>query len=156
MGTKYETELRALKPFEEPWLSYGKELQKKFDLTTNLWEDILNEDWHPEWPNGSKMIDNVAVANGPFKSPRYGRVENARNIAIERIEDAGFYDYANMDLRTDNQLILGKFPNLNEIFPKIGLRKDDFRKKLPTRAEVGGLFNRGKGGDPWDEDQFVD
>ena len=156
LGTKYETELRALKPFEEPWLSYGKELQKKFDLTTNLWADVLKEDWHPEWPNGSKMIDNVAVENGPFKRPRYGRVEIDRNTIIEKIEDAGFYDYENMDLRTDNPKVLEKFPELNEIFPRIGLKKDQYRLTLPTRTEVGGLYNRGKGGDPWDEDQFVD
>ena len=156
LGTKYETELRSLKPFERPWLSSGKRLQKQFDLTTNLWADVLREDWHPEWPNGCKMIDNVSVENGPFKGPHYGRVEIDRNTIIEKIEDAGFYDYENMDLRTDNPKVLAKFPNLNEIFPKIGLKKDQYRKTLPTRAEVGGLHNRGKGGDPWDEDQFVD
>ncbi len=156
LGTKYETELRALKPFEEPWASYGKELQTKFNLTTNLWADVLNEDWHPEWPNGSKMIDNVSVENGPFKGPRYGRVEIDRNTIIETIEEVGFYDYENMDLRTDNPKVLKKFPDLNEIFPRIGLKKDQYRSKLPSRAEVGGLYNRGKGGDPWDEDQFVD
>jgi len=156
LGTRYESRLRALKPFEEPWLSYGKELKEKFDLDTDLWSDVLDPKWMPEWPNGCKMIDNVSVANGPFKAPRHGRVEIARNAVIETIEEAGFYDYENMDLRTDNPLILEKFPNLNEVFPKIGLRKDEYRKKLPTRTEVGGLYNRGKGGDPWDEDQFVD
>ncbi len=75
---------------------------------------------------------------------------------IKTIEEAGFYNYGNMDLRTDNPQVLEKFPDLNTIFPRIGLRRDEHRSEVPSRAEVGGLYNRGKGGDPWDEDQFVD
>lgn len=156
LGTKYESRLRAFKPFEDPWRSYGRELQRKFSLTTSLWEDVLDADWHPEWPNGSAMTDNVAVANGPFQSPRHGRVTVAGNSIIETIEEAGFRDYAQMDLRTDNPTVLEKFPDLNTVFPKIGLRKDKHRLTVPDRREVGGLHNRGDGGDPWDEDQFVD
>ena len=138
------------------WLSYGKELQKKYKLTTKLWSDVLSEEWHPEWPNGSRTVDNVSVANGPFKAPRYGRVEIDRNTIIKTIEEAGFYDYGNMDLRTDNPQVLEKIPDLNTAFPRIGLREDEYRSEVPSRAAVGGLYNRGKGGDPWDEDQFVD
>jgi hypothetical protein len=51
--------------------------------------------------------------------------------------------------------VLDKFPDLNKIFPKIGLKEDTYRTRVPTRAEVGGLADRGTGGDPWNEDQFV-
>ena len=71
-------------------------------------------------------------------------------------EGHGFYDYENMDLRTDNPQVLENIPDLNTAFPRIGLREDEYRSEVPSRAAVGGLYNRGKGGDPWDEDQFVD
>jgi hypothetical protein len=156
LGTKYEDRLTEKLPFEEPWKSYGRRLMQEHKLTTKLWTDVLDPQWHPEWPNGCMMVDNVAVACGPFTKPSNGRVKVDGNLIIEKVEDAGFYDYANMDIRTDNTQILIKFPGLNKVFPKIGLQKDQYRTTVPTRRQVGGLVNRTSGGDPWDEDQFVD
>ena len=102
------------------------------------------------------MVDNAYVVSPSLRSPRRGRVEVARNAFIEKVEDAGFYDYENMDLRTDNPLILEKFPNLNEVFPKMGLQKSKYRDKLPTRADVGGLHIRSERGDPWEEDRDLE
>ncbi|MEM9703083.1 MAG: right-handed parallel beta-helix repeat-containing protein, partial [Planctomycetota bacterium] len=156
LGTKYEDRLTRFKPFEEPWASYGKRLRERFGIQDDLWADILREEWHPEWPNGSKMIDNVSVQNGIFRSPPHGRVEVARNTVIEKVDDAGFYDYAQMDLRTDDRRVLEKIPVLNEIMPKMGLQPDSYRRAVPDRADVGGLSNRGEAADPWDEDQLLD
>jgi parallel beta-helix repeat protein len=155
IGTNYEKQLREMKPQEEPWLSYGKKLTAEFQLKTRLWSDVLNPDWHPEWPNGSTMVDNAAVACGPFNKPKNGDVQVSGNLIIKTIQEAGFYDYKNMDLRTDNSKILEKFPRLNEVFPMIGLQKDEYRLYVPTRAQTGGLEDRGMAGDPWNEDQFL-
>jgi hypothetical protein len=68
------------------------------------------------------------------------------------LTDAGFKDYPNMDLRTENTLIHSKFPELNSTFPLIGLQLDPYRVRVVTRAESGGLVNRSEAGDPWYED----
>ena len=87
------------------------------------------------------MNDNVAVASGKFQV-KTGKVEMVNNTIIKTIEEAGFYNFANMDLRTNNPLILQKIPELNEVFLTIGLQKDAYRKTIPTRKETGGLANR--------------
>ena len=144
-----------MKPLQEPWLSYGRRLRRTFDLSTELWTDVLDPDWHPEWPNGSRMTDNVAVENGPFLGPDHGLVDISGNTVIGKVEDAGFYRYQDMDLRTDDPRVLDKFPELNRVFPKMGLEKDEYRAWVPGRDRVGGLSDRGQGGDPWDEDPIA-
>jgi len=156
LGTNYEKKLTQLNVFDEPWKSYGEQLKAEYKLTTNLWSDVLNPDWHPEFPNGSRMINNVAVASGKFKQPKNGVTMVRDNDTISLIAQAGFYNYHNMDVRTKNPKILAKFPELNEVFPLIGLQKDAYRKTIPTRAETGGLANRGSEGDMKNEDQFTD
>ena len=156
LGTRHESSLTRWKTQEEPWLSYGQNLKEKFGFEDELWSDIPTKDWMPEWPNGSKMIDNVAVHSGPFRAPKYGRVEVDRNTVIDSVEEAGFCDYAQMDLRTDNPVVLAKFPDLNQQWPLMGLGKVDNRSFVPNRAEVGGLANREEAPDPWEEDLLLD
>lgn len=152
LGTAYEKRLRDLKPLEEPWKSYGERLRQQFGYKTVLWSDVLDPAWQPESPHGCAMINNVAIASGDFKKPKTGDVTIRDNISLPRVEDAGFFNYALMDLRTDNPRILEKFPELNEIFPKIGLHTDSYRIRAVTRQEVGGLVNRGSEGSLLNED----
>jgi hypothetical protein len=153
LGTKYETNLTQFNINKSPWKEYGENLKTQYQLSTNLWGDVLNPNWHAELPNGSRMNNNVAVASGKFQI-KTGKVEAVDNITIKTIDEATFYNYANMDLRTKNPIILQKIPELNEFFPTIGLQKDSYRKTIPTRKETGGLSNRTVAIDT--EDKMVD
>ncbi|MEI6753628.1 MAG: right-handed parallel beta-helix repeat-containing protein [Paludibacter sp.] len=150
----YGGQVRAINPRSEPWLSFGKQLVTKYGYAANdtLWGCTLDSLWHPEYPNGCKLIDNVEVNPKGFSKPTHGTVTVANNVSIATVAAAGFFDYANLDLRTNNTTVLGKFPNLNTVFPLIGLILDDYRVRVVTKAEVGGLSNRGAAGDPWNED----
>ncbi|MEI6753727.1 MAG: right-handed parallel beta-helix repeat-containing protein [Paludibacter sp.] len=153
-SASYGGRVRAINPKSEPWLSFGKQMMTKYSYAANdtLWGCTLDSLWHPEYPNGSKMIDNVEIYSKGFSKPTHGTVTVANNVAITTDAGAGFYDYANMDLRSNNTTILGKFPVLNTAFPIMGLTLDDYRVRVVTHAEVGGLANRGASGDPWAED----
>ena len=150
----YGGKVKAMNPKAEPWLSYGKSLIAKYGYAASdsLWGCTLDSLWHPEYPNGSKFINNVEVNSMGFTKPTHGTVTLSGNVALTTVSSAGFFDYANMDLRTNNTTILGKFPDLNTVFPNMGLTSDDYRVRVVTRAEVGGLANRGATGDPWDQD----
>ncbi len=155
LGTKYETNLTQFNLQQSPWKEYGTQLMQQFNLTTNLWSDVLNLDWKPELPNGSRMKDNVAVASGKYQV-KSGNVVNENNLSIKTIQEAAFYDYTNMDLRSYNKEILSKFSNLNEVFPAIGLQIDSYRKTIPTRKQTGGLSNRTSGENVDAEDKMID
>ena len=144
--------VKEMKPDMEPWKSYGIELVKTYHYPDSLWKATLDTLWHPEWPNGCKLIDNVEVNSKGFSKPKNGRVTIADNISLMNVSDAGFKDYQNMDLRTTNTLILSKFPDLNSSFPLMGLQVDPYRTRIISRAESGGLHNRSEQGDPWYED----
>ena len=154
VSNNYGEKVRSVKPDQEPWLSYGKSLMKKYDYpaTDLLWSCTLDSMWHPEYPNGSKFVDNVEVNSKGFRKSKNGTTTLEGNITIPTVAEAAFFDYPNMDLRSNNTQILSKLPTLNTEFPKIGLLKDDYRVRLVSRSEVGGLSNRGSGGDPWSED----
>jgi hypothetical protein len=154
LGTKYETNLTKFNIDKSPWKEYGETLKATHKLSTNLWNEVLNPEWNAELPNGSRMNDNVAVASGKFQV-KTGKVEMLDNAIIKTIEEAGFYNFADMDLRTKNPLILQKIPELNEVFLTIGLQKDEYRKTIPTRKETGGLSNRSNA-DVDSEDKMVD
>jgi|GEM_PF-277148 len=154
-GTEYEQRLLDMKPLQEPWKSYGSRLRQQYGLKANLWEDILRPDWHPEYPNGCALLDNISIQCGPYLKPKHGDVNIAGNLELNTTAEAAFYDLASLDLRSRNKNILEKFSKLNEVFPQIGLQADSFRKTLPSRKETGGLQNRGKAGSAWDEDQLV-
>ena len=156
LGTNYEKRLRQFNVDAEPWKSYGVQLKSEHKLTTNLWSDILNPLWHPEFPNGCRMVNNVGVASGKFKQPKNGLTTVSDNTIIATVEEAAFYNYKGMDLRSKNPQILEKFPELNTVFPMIGLQVDEYRKIIPSRASTGGLANRGSEGDSINEDQFID
>ena len=144
--------VKELKPDQEPWKSYGIELMKTYHYPDTLWKATLDTLWHPEWPNGCKLIDNVEVHAKGFSKPKNGRVIIADNITLPNLSDAGFKDYPNMDMRTENTLILSKFPDLNSSFPLMGLQLDPYRVRVASRTESGGLINRSEAGDPWYED----
>ncbi|MFY7899394.1 MAG: right-handed parallel beta-helix repeat-containing protein, partial [Chitinophagaceae bacterium] len=155
LGTKYESNLTQFNINQSPWKDYGEELVKEHELTTMLWSNILMPKWKPELPNGSRMKNNVAIASGKFQV-KTGNVVNENNTSINTIEEAKFYDYANMDLRSNNKVILSKFPKLNEVFPTIGLQVDSYRKVIPTRKESGGLNNRSSTDNVDTEDKMID
>ncbi|MGC6426278.1 MAG: right-handed parallel beta-helix repeat-containing protein [Akkermansiaceae bacterium] len=143
LGTRYEKDLRSFKPMEEPWRSYGLKLKKEYRLSTELWSDVLAPKWVPELPHGCRYSDNVTVKSSNWRRPKKGNLVIENNVEIGGIEEAGFYNYAKMDLRTKNEVILSKIPKLNEIFLKMGLKKDQYRKAVPSRESVGGLRNFG-------------
>ncbi|MEM1297498.1 MAG: right-handed parallel beta-helix repeat-containing protein, partial [Verrucomicrobiota bacterium] len=143
LGTRYESELRAFAPQKEPWLSYGKRLREEFAITTDLWLDVLDPEWLPELPHGCRYANNVTVESSSWRKPGRGQVTIVDNVDVGAVEKAGFYDFANMDLRTDNEVILSVFPNLNTVFPKMGLQRDAYRERVPTRESLGGLRNFG-------------
>jgi len=153
-AASYGGRVRDISPKAEPWLSYGKQMMTKYGYAVNdtLWGCTLDSLWHPEYPNGSKLIDNVEVNSKGFSKPTHGTYTIGNNVSVSTVSAAGFYDYVNMDLRTNNATILGKFPDLNTAFPLMGLKSDEYRVRVVTRAEVGGLANRGSSGDPWAED----
>ena len=153
-AANYGGRVRAINPTVEPWLSYGKQLmtQYGYPATDPLWSCTLDSLWHPEYPNGSKLINNVEVNSQGYTIATHGTVTVTGNVSLTTVASAGFFDYANMDLRTNNTTILGKFPNLNTVFPLIGLTLDSYRVRLVTKAEVGGLANRSTAGDPWAQD----
>lgn len=153
-GTAYEQRLLDMKPLEEPWKSYGKRLGKQYGH--QLWADILRPEWHPEYPHGCAVVDNVSINGGPFLRPETGKVVISGNAVIRSISAARFYNYSEMDLRSSAPAILKKFPALNTEFLKIGLYRDRFRDHLPSRKAVGGLENRGAAGKLYNEDQFID
>lgn len=150
--TAYGQQLRAMKPDVEPWKSYGEKLAKDFGYKDKLWGDVLDPAWKPEYPNGTVIADNISVASGIFRAPANRGVEVRDNVMLGSVEAAGFRDYAGMDLRTNNAEIRAKFPELNEVFPKMGLITDSYRIQVPSRKQTGGLTNHGKDGDSWNED----
>ncbi|WP_046213602.1 right-handed parallel beta-helix repeat-containing protein [Paenibacillus wulumuqiensis] len=137
----FADQLREMNPSSSPWAQYGKQLQDKYGYDHKLWDSILDPSWHPEYPNGTKMTDNMLVNTPSVVVPKKGDTTIEGNDFINTVGEAGFYDYSKMDLRTDNKQILAKFPNLNEVFPQIGLKTDSYRTRVVTRAESGGLSN---------------
>ncbi|MCE8922609.1 MULTISPECIES: hypothetical protein [Bacteroides] len=109
--------------------------------------------------NDSRAVElpGKELPTDSIKSGRVaGSVEVKGNMIIKSINEAGFYNYEKMDLRTNNPEILKKIPELNEFFPKIGLYRDKFRKKVVTREEAGGLTDRiGTGLDTEDKEIFT-
>ncbi|MBV5342697.1 hypothetical protein JZU68_03465, partial [bacterium] len=101
---------------------------------------------------GSKLHDNVEGHGKGFSKPKNGNTSIYDNISISKIADAGFRNYAEMDIRTDNQQILSKFPTLNEVYEKVGIKTDAYRIRTVTRAESGGLENRSAAGNKAYED----
>lgn len=155
LGTNYEKNLLRFKPEQEPWASWGKKLINEFGYKTNLWEEVLQPEYGGEHPRNCVFKNNVLVKVRKINISETGTsVEAADNLELPTIGEAGFYNYAEMDLRTDKSVILKKFPDLNNVFPKIGLYVDKYRRQVVSRKETGGLKNRlEKEGDK--EDQLI-
>lgn len=154
--SEYGQRVRDIKPDQEPWKSYGLSLAKQYQLQHTLWSDILKESWHPEYPNGCRMSDNITVNSGKFEKPEKGEVEIRGNAELKSVKEAMFEDYEGMVLKTKHPLILQKLPRINTFFDSIGLYTNKYRKSLPSRRETGGLVNRTNAGDPDNEDQFIE
>lgn len=137
----YAQNLISKNPTSGAWLQYGKDLKATYGYTTNLWADILNPDWHPEYPNGSSISDNVFVQTGAVTTPKKGTFTVANNVILNTIADAQFYNANTMDYRTNNPSILSKFTDLNTVFPQIGLAQDEYRVQVVSRSASGGMSN---------------
>lgn len=133
--------LTSKNPTSGVWLDYAAKLKAKYGYTDNLWTDILNPAWRPEYSNGSAITNNALVQVGSIIKPKYGNYNVSDNDVLDNVADASFYNYNQMDLRSKNAQVLAKFPNLNSIFPQIGLQQDTYRIRVVTRAETGGLSN---------------
>lgn len=137
----YAQNLINKNPTSGAWLQYGKDLKATYGYTTNLWADILNPEWHPEYPNGSSISNNVFVQTGAVTTPKKGSFTVANNVILNTIADAQFYNANTMDYRTNNASILSKFTDLNTIFPQIGLSQDEYRVQVVSRSASGGMSN---------------
>ncbi|WP_458121668.1 right-handed parallel beta-helix repeat-containing protein [Paenibacillus sp. Z6-24] len=119
-------------PFEEPWKSYGTVLASTYGYNTrNLWQDVLDPDWNPEYPNGSRFFDNILVETGSIAAPKKGVVMITHNTRIKdiRLTDLqGFSKAAStVQPHTRNAAVLSVFPNINTAYSQIGLFKDQYR-----------------------------
>lgn len=61
LGTNYETNLTRFNINSSPWSEWGKELVDKYKFKTNLWTEILTEEYGPENPRNCSFNDNVLV-----------------------------------------------------------------------------------------------
>ena len=139
----------------EPWNSAYKPQAKELNLGCIVFEDIMNPAWHPEYPNGCRAEDNVAVATDPFVKPKGvsgQKVTLRNNLELPSLTAAQFKDVARLDFRTDHRQILEKFPKLNEVLPQMGLLRDVYRATLPSAAETGRGYDRAEKTSLRDED----
>jgi len=119
-------------PFAEPWKSYGTVLAATYGYNThNLWPDVLDPDWNPQYPNGSRFFDNILVDTGPIAIPKKGVVMIAHNTRIQNIRLTDLQGFSKADStvqpHTDNAVVLSVFPDINTTYAQIGLFKDQFR-----------------------------
>ncbi len=133
--------LRSKNVTSGAWLDYAAKLTAKYGYTDKLWTDILDPNWRPEYSNGSAIKNNALIQVGTIIKPKYGNYDVSNNTVLDTVAAASFYNYNKMDMRTNNAQILAQFPNLNSIFPQIGLQQDTYRIRVVTRAETGGLTN---------------
>ncbi len=141
LNSEYAKRLRSLNPMVDPWKSYGEQLAKQYGLKGNLWSHVLSPAWKPQYPNGSKLSNNAIVGEASVILPKKGSVSATGNAKIPTIQAAGFYNYSNLDLRTNNPTILKKFPALNRVITEIGLYKDAYRVQPLKRNEYDALSN---------------
>ncbi len=141
LNSEYAKRLRALNPMSGAWKTYGEQLAKQYGLTGNLWSHVLSAGWKPQYPNGSKLNNNVIIGQATIALPKKGNTSATGNTTIKTIQAAGFYNYSNLDLRTNNNAILKKFPSLNRVITEIGLYKDPYRVEPLKRNEYDALRN---------------
>ncbi|WP_322904846.1 right-handed parallel beta-helix repeat-containing protein [Paenibacillus campi] len=141
LNSEYANRLRSLKPMSGAWKTYGEQLAKQYGLSGNLWSHVLNAAWQPQYPNGSKLNNNVIVGSITVRLPKKGDATATGNVTIKTIQAAGFYNYSNLDLRTNNSVILKKFPSLNRVITEIGLYSDRYRVQPLKRNEYDALTN---------------
>lgn len=118
-------QLIAKNPLAEPWKSYGRVLADTYGYDTNLWKNILNPKWHPEYPNGTHFKDNAVVQSGALVIPKKGAVVIQNNPRISSMQSAGLNPNTTNGIYTQNPTILAIFPTINQIYPQIGLQKDN-------------------------------
>ncbi len=141
LNSEYANLLRGFHPMSGPWKTYGEKLAKQYGMKGNLWSSVLSASWNPQYPNGSKLNNNVMVGGATIKIPKKGDVAAQGNVILNTVSEAGFYNYSNLDLRTQNQAILKKFPSLNKVITEIGLYKDSYRVQPVARNQYNGLSN---------------
>ncbi len=135
----YATNSRLLKavmdihPNQPPW-------SVRFPEMTNLLES------HPELPLRTKFERNLIVmkTGEPFGLKMSRPRQTDTNLFFARdnfvtATDPGFVDAAkeNFNLRPDSS-VFKKIPGFQPIpFDQIGLQRDEYRRRLPTDAEIG-------------------
>ena len=117
-------QLIAKNPFTGTWKAYGRVLADTYGYDTNLWKNMLNPKWHPEYPNGTHFKDNAIVQSGALVIPKKGAVKIQNNPRITSTQSAGLNPNTTNGSYTQNPTILAIFPNINTIFPQIGLQKE--------------------------------
>lgn len=121
----YAEQLMAKNPVAEPWKTYGRVLADTYGYDSNLWQNILNSKWHPEYPNGTHFKDNAVVQSGALVIPKKGAVIIQNNPRISSIQSAKLNPNTTTGVYTENPTILAIFPNINQIYPQIGLQKEN-------------------------------
>ncbi len=118
-------QLIAKNPSTGPWKEYGRVLADTYGYDTNLWKNMLNPKWHPEYPNGTHFKDNAIVQSGTLVIPKKGAVIIQNNPRITNTQSAGLNPNTTNGFYTQNPTILAIFPNINTIYPQIGLQKGE-------------------------------
>lgn len=121
----YAEQLIAKNPFNGAWKVYGRVLSDTYEYDSNLWQNILNPKWHPEYPNGTHFKDNAIVQSGTLVIPKKGAVRIQNNPRITSAQSAGVYPNTTNGIYTQNPTILAIFPDINIVYPQIGLQKED-------------------------------
>lgn len=67
LGTKYEQDLTRFSVNATPWSKWGEDLMREYKYQTNLWTEILTEEYGPEKPRNCSFNDNVLIEVGEMK-----------------------------------------------------------------------------------------
>jgi hypothetical protein len=139
--TGYGRALRALKVDQEPWKTYFAKQAAALGYEGTLGADVLSPAWHPEYPNGCRAEQNVAVAcKSGFVKPKGvsgEKVISRDNLELKTLAEAGMRQAARFDLRTANAAVLGRVPALSRTLAEAGLQLDAYRRAQPGDAETG-------------------
>lgn len=67
LGTNYEKDLTRFNVNAASWSKWGEDLMREYKYQTNLWTEILTEEYGPENPRNCSFNDNVLIEVGEMK-----------------------------------------------------------------------------------------